>query len=151
LSANNPLGAFNFQVVIDGVTATEFSECLLPSVTIEVMEYRQGADVQSNIHKIPGLVKYGNLVLKRGIFNKADSLALWQWISDWVNGRGALRQISVNLLDAARNPVFEWKFTNAWPVKYESPSLSGKSSSVAIETLELAVDGVQVSAVGQGT
>jgi phage tail-like protein len=50
----------------------------------------------------------------------------------------------VTLRDSARNPVIRWNFANAWPTKYESPVLNGKVSALAIETLELAVDSMQV-------
>jgi phage tail-like protein len=149
--SNNPYGVFNFKVAIEAVPVAEFSECLLPAVTIEVMEYRQGGDIQSNVHKLPGLVKYGNLVLKRGIANGADSTALWRWISEFVTGNGTSHLLSVTLLDEGKTPVFEWTFTNAWPVKHESPALSGKTNAVAIETLELAVEGMQFLSLGQGT
>jgi phage tail-like protein len=152
LSANiNPYGAFSFKVIIDGVPAMDFAECVLPTVSVEAVEYRQGADVENNVHKLPGLVKYGNLILKRGIANSADSLALWNWISGFIQGSGATRALSVNLLDSERNPVFQWSFSIAWPVKYESPILNGKTNALAIETLELAVEGIKVSIPGQTT
>jgi phage tail-like protein len=138
-------------VTIDNVPTAEFAECVLPPVSIEVVEYRQGADVENNVHKLPGLVKYGNLVLKRGIANSGGSLALWTWISGFIQGNGVTHTLGVNLLDSRRNPVFQWSFTNAWPVKYESPALNGKTNALAIETLELAVEGMKVSALGQGT
>jgi phage tail-like protein len=145
----NPSDASNFLVVIDGITVTSFMECVLPAASIEVVEYREGAEAANNVHKLPGLVKYGNLVLKRGIgpANSPSTLALWDWFSTFLAGTGKTRQISVTLLDSGRNPVMKWSFTNAWPVKYESPVLNGRTSAVAIETLELAVEGMTVTKV----
>ena len=148
---SNPLGAFHFVVSIDGTPAAQFAECILPTVSIDVIEYRNGADVVNNVHKLPGLVKYGNLVLKRGIANAGNSMVLWDWISGWVQGIGVLHAVAVTLNDDKMNPVFRWEFTNAWPVRYESPTLSGKTSALAIETLEIAVDGVTFSTLGQST
>jgi phage tail-like protein len=129
--------------VIDAVPAADFAECILPAVSIEVMEYREGNDPEYNVHKLPGLVKYGDLVLKRGIATAADSLVLWNWISGIIQGTGVSHALTVNLLDSKRNPVFQWSFSNAWPVKYESPALNGKTNALAIETLELAVEGMK--------
>jgi len=151
-SSSNPYDASHFLVEIGtivGAPAAQFTECILPAVSIEVIEYRQGADVMNNIHKLPGLVKYGNLVLKRGI---ANSMVLWDWFSSYVTGTGTAQPVTVTLLDGSKNPVIKWGFTNAWPVKYEAPALNGKTSVLAIETLELAVEGMKVSNSGaQGT
>ncbi len=145
LASANPYDAFNFLVEIDGVPATSFMECVLPAASIEVIEYREGADAVNSVHKLPGLVKYGNLVLKRGIPSSAGSLALWDWFSTFVTGTGSTKTVTVNLLNASRVPVITWTFTNAWPVKYESPVLNGRTSAVAIETLEVAVEGMRVT------
>jgi phage tail-like protein len=74
-ASNNPYDAFNFIVAIDGIPAAAFTECILPAVSIEVIEYREGADVEGSIHKLPGLVKYGDLVLKRGLSNSCSTAA----------------------------------------------------------------------------
>jgi phage tail-like protein len=148
-SRANPYDASNFLVEIAGVPTAAFTECVLPVASIEVIEYRQGADVMNNIHKLPGLVKYGNLVLKRGL---ANSTALWDWFSSFVTGTGTMQTVTVTLLDGGRNPVMRWSFNNAWPVKYESPVLNGKTSALAIETLEVAVEGMKfMSALSQST
>jgi phage tail-like protein len=148
-SSANPYDTFNFAVEISGVTAAQFTECVLPIASIDVIEYREGADAVNNVHKLPGLVRYGNLVLKRGL---TDSMALWNWFSDFVKGTGAMQTVTVTLRDSARDAVIKWSFTNAWPVRYESPVLNGKTSALAIETLELAVEGMQViNAGGQTT
>jgi len=142
LASANPYDSFNFAVEISSIVAAQFSECVLPAATIEVIEYREGADVTNNVHKLPGLVRYGNLVLKRGL---ANSMALWDWFSSFATGTGALQTITVTLRDSARNPVTKWTFTNCWPIKYESPVLNAKTSALAIETLEIAVDSMAVS------
>ena len=147
-SNRNPYDAYNFLVEITGVVqgATGmFTECILPVASIDVIEYREGADSTNNVHKLPGLVRYGNLVLKRGL---ADSMALWNWFTLFVNGTGTPTPISVTLFDRAKTPVIKWKFNNAWPVKYESPPLNAKTSHLAIETLEIAVDSVGISGGG---
>jgi phage tail-like protein len=148
-SSSNPYVAYNFLVEIAGVQAASFTECVLPVASIEVIEYREGADVMDNIHKLPGLVRYGNLVLKRGL---ANSMALWDWFSSFATGTGTKALVTVTLLDSGRVPVIRWGFKNAWPVKYESPLLGGKTNALAIETLELAVEEMtMMSALSQGS
>jgi phage tail-like protein len=78
-------------VEIDGVVAAAFTECRLPVASIQVIEYREGADAANNIRKLPGLVKFGNLTLKRGLTN---SLALWTGSTPSSRGRGRRRRSS---------------------------------------------------------
>lgn len=144
-SNSNPYGAFNFLVTIDGVTVAAFAECILPAVSIEVLEYRAGNETASNANKIPGLASYGNLTLKRGIPPPPTTLGLWDWFSTFLSGTGSPKTVTVTLLDSQQDPVLEWKFTNCWPVKYESPVLTGKTSALAIESVEIAVGGMAVT------
>jgi phage tail-like protein len=148
LASSNPYGVFNFIVKISGYASAAFAECALPSASIEVMEYRDGNDLMDNVHKLPGLVRYGNLVLKRGLTTSMD---LWNWFSSFATGTGTMQTVTVTLLDGGKTPIMKWEFTNAWPVKYESPILDGKKSALAIETLEIAVDGMQVANVPSQT
>jgi phage tail-like protein len=139
--------SFNFTVDIVGVSAAGFMECVLPVASIDVLEYRDGADIENHARKLPGLTKFGNLTLKRGLTN---SLALWDWFSNFTTGKGTPTTVIVTLLDSKRSPAMTWTFTNAWPTKYESPPLNGKGSALAIETLEIVVEDVKVTLGGQG-
>lgn len=143
MAAQNPYGGYNFLVKFSGIPAAAFMECVLPAVTIDVMEYREGADLPSTVRKLPGLVRYGNLVLRRGL---TTSLTLWDWFNGFVSGTGTVQTIGVVLLDSTKSPVLTWTFRQAWPVKYESPVLDGKKSALAIETLEVAVGGMDLAA-----
>jgi phage tail-like protein len=147
-SSSNPYDAFNFSVEIAGVTAAVFTECTLPAVSIDVIEYREGADRLQNIHKLPGVVKYDNLILTHGL---TSDTALWTWFSSFVEGTGTPTSLTVTLRDGQGNKLIAWTFSKAWPVKYQSPVLNGKKSALAIETLELAVEGMKVLNLGQGT
>jgi phage tail-like protein len=144
-ATQNPYETYNFMVAIDNVPAASFTECILPTVSLDVVEYRQGSDEVNNVHKLPGLVRYGNLTLRRGI---SSSLALWNWVNAFVEGTGNMEAVTVKLLDAKRDPVIEWKFTNCWPVKYELPVLSGHTSALAIESIEIAVDSMAMTVTG---
>jgi phage tail-like protein len=143
----NPYDAFHFTVAIEGIPVAAFTECVLPAVSIDVIEYREGADLQNNVHKLPGLVKYDNLILRNGL---TSSNALWGWFSSFVQGTGTTKSITVSLLDGQKNQVYQWGFANAWPVKFQSPVLDGKRSALAIEILEIAVEGMTVLNLGQG-
>jgi phage tail-like protein len=137
---DNPYANFNFVVELGGQEAGGFSEVDLPSGEIEVIEYREGADRVSAARKLPGRAKYANVVLKRGI---AGRLELYDWWKSVRDGSIDRRNVSITLLDEARQPVQRWVLRDAWPTKLDYSRLEGRGNEVAIETLELAHEGFE--------
>jgi phage tail-like protein len=135
---DNPYANFNFVVEIDGVESGSFSEVELPEGEIEVVEYREGADRVSSARKLPGRVKYANVVLKRGIAGQTELFEWWKSVRD---GGVDRRNVAIVLLDEARSPVQRWQLRDAWPTKLSYSRLVGLGNEVAIETLELAHEG----------
>lgn len=131
----DPYKNYNFLVSVDGVASAGFSSCVIPDIIVEVIEYREGGDSTTGVRKLPGRAKYNNLVLKRGLTSSQD---LWNWVKNVLGGVADRRTVTVTLLDDGRQPVVKWSFLNAWPCKYEISSLQGKGNEVAIETLEIA-------------
>lgn len=138
-----PYRGFNFTVEIDGIASAQFEEVTVPEAEITVVEYREGADPTSGTRKLPGRVRYGNVVLKRGV---TGDLALFEWFRATAAGDFQPRAVSIVLLDATRQPVIRWNVSEAWPTKYDVSDLKAKSSEVVIELLELANEGIQVEA-----
>lgn len=137
----DPYRQFNFRLEIDGLTISGFSEVMLGAAITDIVEYRDGSD-KTGVRKLPGLTHYSNVILKRGI---THSLELYQWHRMIAEGRtsDARRNVVVVLSDEARNDVARFILRNAWPVKYEGPSLSACGNEVAIETLELTHEGFE--------
>ena len=138
---DNPYPNFNFVVDLGLGDEVHFAEVELPGAEIETIEYREGAERTNASRKLPGRVRYGNVVLRRGV---TGSLALWQWFRETSQGRQVRRDVTVTLLDEARNPVQQWRFRDAWPTKYDPSDLNAKGNEVLIETLELAVESIEV-------
>lgn len=136
--AGYPHGKFIYKVEIDGLDAGGFSEVSGFDASIDVIEYREGDMVQTPM-KIPGLKKYGNITLKQGL---ADSMVLYEWIIAGVNGAVDRKTITITLLDEEEAPAASWQVINAWPTKYTAPDFNATSSEVAIETLEIAHEGM---------
>lgn len=107
-----------------------------------MIEYRTGAD-PTTTHKLPGLTKYANIVLKRGL---TRDLSLWNWRQAVVDGKPDRRSGTIILLDESGQPVLRWNFVRGWPAKWEGPALNAKASEVAIETLEIAHEGLVLEA-----
>jgi phage tail-like protein len=137
----DPYGQFNFLLEIDGVTRAGFSEVSGLTTDTNIIEYREGNEAQATVRKIPGHIKYVNIVGKRG-WTKDKSL--WDWRKKVIDGRTQRTTGSITLLDEARQPALRWKFREGWPAKWEGPALNGKTSEVAIETLEIAHEGLEL-------
>lgn len=136
----DPFANYNFLVEIDGVAAAGFAEASGLSTETDVIEYRNGNE-PATVRKLPGLTKYANVVLKRGITRDSS---LWDWRKTVIDGQVQRRNVQIRLLDEARQPVVSFTLYEAWPVKYEGPILNAKGNEVAIETLEIAHERMDV-------
>ena len=136
--AGYPHGKFNYKVEIDGLEAGGFSEVTGFDASIDVIEYREGDMTQTPL-KIPGLKKYGNITLKQGL---VDSMVLYEWMTAGLEGDVERKTLTITLLDSAGSPAASWQIINAWPVKYTAPDFNATSSEVAIESLEIAHEGM---------
>jgi phage tail-like protein len=127
--------------------AAGFSECSGLDLTIQPEEYNEGGNNGGTL-KFPSRATWSNLTLKRGVTGNSD---LWDWHYGFVEGRGKRRDGVVLLLDEARAPVQAWYFRRGLPVKYTGPGLSAGQNNVAIESIEIAHEGIhQVPGVGGG-
>jgi phage tail-like protein len=141
---NNPYAGFNFTVTVEGSEPAAFATVIIPTIEIDVVEYRDGTDRTNQPRQVVGLTKYTNLVLKRGV---AGSSTLWEWFDQVRQGTLDRRTVVVTLLNEERNPVVVWKLRRCLPIKWVGPTLSAAESDVAIEEIELAVEGLEVEQV----
>ncbi|MBO3741815.1 phage tail protein [Actinoplanes flavus] len=123
---------------------TSFSEVSGLTLEAEVIEYRGGADLQFSTHKQPGLRKFSNVTLKRGIAPAEAGNGLFRWYNSITVGAVERRDVSISLLNEVSEPVMTWKIKAAWPVKLEGPGLKSTGTDVAIESLEFACEGIEI-------
>jgi phage tail-like protein len=129
---NDPYKNFKFRVEIDGLMVASFAECSGLSSQVDVIEYREGSD--HIIRKLPGLPRFGDIILKRGI---TQSHELEDWHRDTLEGRPSRRGGVIILMDDEGNEVVRWNFRDGWIRKWEGPTLNAKTSEVAIETVTI--------------
>ncbi|USF27040.1 hypothetical protein N510_001974 [Firmicutes bacterium ASF500] len=134
-----PYRNFRFRLEIDGLDAGSFSEVSGFDATIDVVEYRAGDDPAITPTKLPGLIKYGNITLKWGA---AETMVLYDWLIDITEGTIEKKTVTLTALDEEGSPAASWRCINAWPVKYTAPDFNGTASEIAIETIELAHEGL---------
>lgn len=141
----DPYGKFNFLISIDGVTTGGFSEVSGLTSDTNVMEYREGSDAingMNTVRKLVGLVKFTNIVLKHGI---TTDTSIYKWRKTVLDGATQRANGSITLLDEGRNQVMSWNFFGGWCQKLETGPFDAKSSEVAIETLEIVHEGLELA------
>ncbi|OFX27307.1 MAG: phage tail protein [Armatimonadetes bacterium RBG_16_67_12] len=137
----DPYRNFNFVVEIDGIVAAGFSEVSMPAASADVIEYREGGN-PSVVRKLPGRIHFGNLMLRRGI---TASDELYNWWKTVLDGQTSRRNMAVILMDEARNPVKRWVFREAWPARYQPSGLDARGREVALETVEIVFEGMELA------
>ncbi|MFN2169246.1 MAG: phage tail protein [Anaerolineae bacterium] len=142
MARNDPYAQFNFLVELDGLTVAGFTEVGGIATESDVIEYRNGSD-DATVRKLPGLRKYSNITLKRGY---TQNMELWEWRKTTEDGQTERRDGVIILLDEARQPVLRWIFREGWISKYEGAALNSTTSEAAIESLEIAHEGIVMEA-----
>jgi len=138
---NYPLLSNHFMVNWGGENVA-FSEVSGLNIEHDVVEYREGSSPEYTSRKMPGLTKYELITLKRGVV-KGDN-SFFEWINTIQGNQVERRDVTISLLNENQEPVVTWKITGAWPVRLEGPVLKAQASEAAIETLELAHEGITI-------
>jgi phage tail-like protein len=136
-----PLPVFHFSVDWGG-TVLAFSEVTGLNVEVQQIEYRDGLRPEYSTTKMPGLKKYGNITLKRGVM--ASDNEYFEWVKSIKLNKPERRDIIISLLNEEHAPVMTWKVVNAWPTKITSPDLKAGANEAAIESLEIAHEGIEI-------
>lgn len=136
---DDPYTSFNFIVDIQGMRAG-FSEITGLTTETDIIEYREG-NYDLTMHKLPGKPKYTQIVLKRGF---TDSTDLWEWRKKVIQGQTQRLSGTITLRGESGQAALVWKFYEGWPSKWEGPAFNAKTNDIAIESLEIAHEGVEL-------
>jgi phage tail-like protein len=151
----DPLGAYNFYLTLADSQSNVgtlisaavnyfvagFSECSGIDASFEVMDLKEGG-LNSHVWKLPVRASHSNITLKHGAIYAYDDL--WDWHYSWVQGKGTRKDGAIVLCDNTGQPAKKWKFSRAIPVKWAGPTLNASQNSVAIESLEIAHEGLEM-------
>jgi phage tail-like protein len=136
----DPYRNFNFRIEIGGITQAGFTECSGFGASNDPLEYREGTD-RPTVRKLPGMTKYPNVTLKWGL---TDSRDLFDWFADVTKGKIERKSGSIVVVDFdGVTEKVRWNFYEAWPTKWDGPDFNAKGTDVAIDTLELAHEGIE--------
>lgn len=149
LREQTPYGAFNFIVALggdqgsgdEGQIVGGFSDVSGLGVDVSYSEYRNGNERVNTTRKVPNTHKLDDVTLKRGLVGSVD---LFNWLKTVRDGTADPRDISITLMDEARQPVATWRLHRAQPKKWVGPTLAAKGGGeVAMEELHLVHEGIE--------
>jgi len=135
----DPYRNFNFLVEIGGITQAGFAECSGFGASNDPIEYREGNTIPT-VLKLPGMTKYNNITLKWGL---TDSQELYQWFRDITKGKIDRKNGSIVAADLDGTEKVRWNFFQGWPTKWDGPDFNAEGTDVAVETLEIAHEGIE--------
>jgi len=138
-----PLPKFYFTVETKDLAAATFQEVSGLDVEAQMIEYRHGNSPDFSTIKMPGIKKYGNITLKKGIF-KSDN-KFWDWFNKIKMNTIERQAVTISLLDEAGSATMVWTLKNAWPTKITGTDLKSDGNEVAVETLEIAHEGLTIA------
>ncbi|TKC88727.1 phage tail protein [Trinickia terrae] len=137
-----PLPKFYFSVDIGDQQDLAFQEVSGLETENQVIEYRAGNSKQFSTVKMPGIGKVGNVTLKKGIFVQDNKF--WAWFSQTKMNTIKRVPVVIKLLDEKGNATMVWTLQNAFPVKITGTDLKSDGNEVAVETIELAHEGMTI-------
>ena len=140
---NDPLPVFSFWVNIGLGGEAMFKAVSGLRYETEVVPVRVGG-VNNTTYNLVGATKWTNLVLKQG-FTKSSALITWR--QQWMQGKMHRIHGTITQLDTALQPQAQWTFVRGWPCKWDIAEFDASKSELAIETLEIAHDGLTYKAL----
>jgi phage tail-like protein len=129
-------GSKTFTAEVLGRALGAFSAIRGLEAEVEMLEYREGG-VNDVVHRLPGAMRYPNIVLSGGLTSDA--------VEDWFSRTrlGAERHtMTVTLMNDVGQTVRAWSFADAFPVRWSGPMLDANTGAVAGEELEIAHGGM---------
>ncbi|MDW3191822.1 MAG: phage tail protein [Cytophagales bacterium] len=141
MAQSYPISLFHFQVDWGG-SRIGFTEVSGLTVELQTIDYREGDAQEYQVTKMPGIPQFSNITMKRGIARTDDDFVTW--ISTVRMNNIERRDLTISLLNEEHAPVVTWKVKEAFPVKVEGPTLNSTGNEVAIESIELAHEGLTI-------
>jgi phage tail-like protein len=137
-----PLPKFHFEVKWDS-NVMSFQEVSGLDIQSEEIKYRAGDSKVFGVVKMPGMMKFGNVTMKKGVF-KGDN-KFWDWLNQIKLNTIKRVPVTISLLDESSTPTMVWTLNNAWPTKISSTDLKAEGNEVAIESIEIVHEGLTIS------
>ena len=132
-----PMPKFRFEVDLGTeLKGVAFQEVSGMDKEVQIIEYRHSNSPLFSTIKMPGIAKYSNITMKRGVF--VNDNKFWEWMDEIKMNTIKRRTVLIKLLDEDGKVTMQWQLNNAWPTKITGTDLKSDGNEVAVDTLEIA-------------
>ncbi|TMI94357.1 MAG: phage tail protein [Bacteroidetes bacterium] len=137
----DPYKNFKFRISIDGkiIAGIQDISGLVPP---------PGSPKKKERRKLPGLQKFGNITLKRGITQDTKFL---EWVNSAMSksapdsGSANFRKsMMIEYCNELGEVIASYRVINGWVTKIEAPDLNANANDVAIESIELSYESLEL-------
>ncbi len=137
-----PLRGFRFTANFGNLGTSSFRSVSGFSSNVDSSDYREGGFGHLTKRKLPGLVSYDDITLEKGLYSNP---LLYNFFNDFLEGNRfePVALATITLYNNAGEPTASWSVINAWPLSYKSGDLNAEDSSILIESLTLAHEGIK--------
>ncbi len=140
---NWSLSKLYFLVDWGSATNIPFQEGRGLDIEAQSLTYRHGNSPVFSEINMSGIVKKGNVTMKKGVF--ANDNTFWDWYNKIKMNTIERQNVVIKLMDEGGNPIMTWILNNAWPTKISSPDLKSDASEVAVESVEIVHEGLTIA------
>jgi len=143
----DPLPLFTFKVQIGGIECAFFRSVGGIKSETEVQEHFEGG-FNEGVRKLVGRTKWPNLVLKQGFIG--PPFDLWKLREKTIqglgkSGGGRIASGQIIQLGSDLKAICKWTFYNGIIVKWDGPDFDAAKNELAVETIEIAHEGLSLS------
>ncbi|MGB3515733.1 MAG: phage tail protein [Elainellaceae cyanobacterium] len=138
----NYVTANRFYVEMESEIKASFNECSGLGVKVNYTSHREGG-VNDQRRILLEQAEFTDVTLKRGI---TDNLTFWEWMKTLLDSskRPERRNINILLFNQAGETMQCWTLIGAVPVEWKAPAMQADATTVAIEELTIAYEGLKV-------
>jgi phage tail-like protein len=121
---------------LDGKVEAYFKECSAIGSENPVISTQVDRGAKKMTQKQPGLTKYNDVTLKRGV---TEDLGFWTWRQQIIDGQVNKARASgtISLYNQMDTLVASWNFKEAWPSKITGPSFNATGNEIAVEEVTI--------------
>jgi phage tail-like protein len=151
IKARYPLPAYNYRVSIEDQLVA-FSQVSGLSMAYETTTHKEspvdGSAAGPVEMRMPAQHSDVTITLQKGVVVGKSVSALYNWISGIQTNLVEKKNILIDLCNEEGAPVVRWKVINAFPTSLEAPTFDATTNDVAIESLQLMADRLEMEEVG---
>lgn len=143
--ADDPYRNYNFKFEVNGQVQAHFVQVEGLGMSVERILWRAGGD-NARVRTLPGRVEYHPVTLRYGLTSSMDMM---NWLQSAVSGRAERPNVTIALVRPdGSGEVRRWNLISAWPSGWQAADLDGLGNEVAIESLTLTYDRLDIDPVG---